>query len=238
LAPGLHIPSADDINRLTLEPLPVVKEKIAESINMTPSDITIPDATAAGLASLDKALRDAILGRNPGAGDGKGTGTSGQSGTGKGGIGADDSVARSMRWVMRFDIQNGQDYLRQLSVLKATLLIPIPPENRQMIIVTDLSSGSPNRIATEQEVNDLARQMRFCDINAKAVSEIGMAFKLNFSPACIFAFFPKQLEERLAQDEVAFNGRKAKDIAETIFKITVTGDSYTIKVIEQTLRTK
>ena len=139
---------------------------------------------------------------------------------------------------MRFQVQDGRDYLRQLSLLKAIVLVPIPPTNKDMMIFKDLTNGSPNRAATSAEIDELSRQMRFCDITSKAVLEIAQTFRLNFTPQCFFAFFPKELEARLARDEENFRGRKAKDIEETIFKVTVHGDSYQIRVEDQTAKKK
>jgi hypothetical protein len=240
IASGFTKPTISDYQRLNPTPLPQLKQEMQDRIQMTDPDIKIPDSEVAGLSALDQQLRDKFenFGQRKGDGNSTGSGSTGQVGSGPGGFGADSTRARSMRWVMRFQVSDGKDYLRQLSVLKATVLIPVPPENKEMMIFQDLVSGSPNRAATAKEIDDLSRQMRFCDVSAKAVNEIGSAFRLRFNPLCFFAFFPKPLEEKLAKDEENYKGRKAKDIEETIFKVSVTGNSYTITIVDQTPRKK
>ncbi|MFO0938244.1 MAG: hypothetical protein U0798_17195 [Gemmataceae bacterium] len=235
---GTYQPSAQDFANLkTPQALPRIQD-IQDKLNAesTESDIKMPESDQLAYASLDKALADKLLGigQNKGEGGSTGRGNSGQVGSGPGGFGADSTRARSMRWVMRFNVQDGRDYLRQLAVLKATVLIPIPPANKDMMIFKDLTSGQPNRLATTAEIDELSRQMRFCDITSKATIEIASTYKLNFTPQCFFAFFPKDLEARLARDEENFRGRKAKDIEETIFSVTVRGESFDIRIVDQT----
>jgi hypothetical protein len=238
IAIGMTRPSESDLNRINPTPLPEVNQQILDQIKMTDPDIKVPAAEMAALSILDQSIRDKLIthGQRKGDGNSTGSGATGQVGDGPGGFGSDSTRARSMRWVMRFQVTDGRDYLRQLAILKATLLIPVPPANSQMMIFTDLAAGTPNRVATTKEIEDLSRQMRFCDITAKAVMEIGSTFRLNFTPQCFFAFFPKPLEEKLAKDEENFKNRKSKDIEETIFKVTVTGNSYSITIVDQTPR--
>jgi hypothetical protein len=243
IARGMSAPKPEDFAKLKLpDTLPKVKQDIQDrlKIDSPDTDIKVPDAEAAALATLDAALRDKMLGIGQQKGDGSstGSGATGQVGSGPGGFGTDSTRARSMRWVLRFTFQDGRDYLRQLSLLKATILIPIPPTNNDMMIFKDLSTGAPNRPATAAEIDDLSRQMRFCEITSKSVQEIGQAFRLNFTPQSYFAFFPKDLEARLARDEENYRGRKAKDIEETIFKVTVNGNNFDIRIEDQTPKKK
>jgi hypothetical protein len=240
VAKGFSPPTADDIARLNLpQPLPEIKNKLIQDYNLDSTDasIKIPDDQAAAYASLDKALQDKFLGQQKGDGNSDGRGSTGQVGKGPGGFGADSTRARSMRWVMRFNVQDGRDYLRQLTLLKATILVPIPPQNKDMRIFRgNLLEGKPNRLATDSEIDELKRQMRFCDITAKAVAEVAAAFKLDFTPQSFFAFFPKDLEEKLARMEENYKGRKAKDIEETKFEVRIRGDQYEFIIIDQILR--
>ena len=243
VARGMSAPTPEDFAKQKLpSTLPEVKKNIEDIIktDAPDSDIKVPDSEAAALASLDQALRDKMLGIGQQKGDGTstGSGATGQVGSGPGGFGADSTRARSMRWVMRFQVTDGRDYLRQLSILKATLLVPVPPANKEMMIFKDLITGSPNRLATAGEIDELSRQMRFCDITSKAVDQIAREFRLNFTPQSFFAFFPKDLEAKLAKDEENFRGRKAKDIEETIFAVSVRDGSYDIRIVDQTPKKK
>ena len=239
---GMTAPTPEDFAKFNLPSLPDAKQIYEDQIKAESpnADIKLPDHEVAALSQLDAALRDKMLGIGQQKGDGNSTGrgSSGQVGDGPGGFGSDSTRARSMRWVMRFQIQNGRDYLRQLAILKATVLIPIPPANKEMMIFKDLTTGAPNRQATSAEIDELSRQMRFCDITSKAVAEIAQTFHLSFTPQCFFAFFPKDLEARLARDEENYRGRKAKDIEETIFKVTITDGSFEIRIVDQTPKKK
>lgn len=243
VARGFSAPTQDELNNMKLpSPLPKVKQDIDDIIKLDSpnADIKMPDHEYAAISQLDAALQKKMLGIGQQKGDGPSTGrgTTGQVGDGPGGYGSDSTRARSMRWVMRFQVQDGRDYLRQLALMKATVLVPIPPDNKEMMIFKDLTTGAPNRPATSAEMDVLLRQMRFCDITQKAVVEIAQTYKLNFTPQSFFAFFPKELEEKLARDEENFRGRKSKDIEETIFSVTITGQSFSIRIVDQTAKKK
>lgn len=215
------------------------KKQVNETIKVNAPDatITIPDDQLAIYQSLSDELRDKLIGAKKGAGPGPGRGADGSSGTGPGGTGADNTLARSMRWVMKFSVRDGRDYLRQLGLMNATLLVPIPPGNKQMMIFEDLANPKPGRIASDSDIDRLSRQMRFSDVSEDAVKEVARALGINsFSPQAFFAFFPKDLEDDLAKKERDFRRKKAEDIEETKFRVTVTGNTFRIDVVDQKMK--
>jgi hypothetical protein len=142
-----------------------------------------------------------------------------------------------MRWVMKFSVRDGKDYVGQLGLMKATLLVPIPPGNKQMMIFEDLRNPQPGRIASDSDIDRLSRQMRFSDVSDDAVKEVAKALGItSFTPQAFFAFFPKDLEEDLAKKERDFRRKRTEDIEETKFQVTVRGNTFDVKVVDQKLK--
>ncbi len=234
LARGESAPKPSDFAQLPNN-LPEVREEVKKQIlDLDPSAVgSIPDEKAAALAALDKALRDKLMGERRGSGPGAGSGNTGQEGTGPGGTGADSTRARSIRWVLRFRTRDGRDYLSQLKAMRATVMVPIPPENKQMYIFRDLDNPKPGTTATEADLAVAARQIQFSDFRRESVVGVGQALGLSFTPTVFMAFFPADLEKELARLEVAYRNRRPEDIEETVFMVTVRGGEPALVVVEQ-----
>jgi hypothetical protein len=239
LAPGFSPPTPEMLEKFKPQiPPEDLKKQINESIKIDAPDasIKIPEDQLTVYSSLDKELRDKLIGARKGQGPGQGRGFDG-SGTGPGGSGADNTLARSMRWVMKFSVRDGRDYVGQLGLMKATLLVPIPPVNKQMMIFEDLRNPQPGRIASDSDIDRLSRQMRFSDVSDDAVKEVARALGITgFTPQAFFAFFPKDLEDDLAKKERDFRRKRTEDIEETKFKVTVTGNTFRVEVVEQKMK--
>jgi hypothetical protein len=153
---------------------------------------------------------------------------------GEKGPGADATLARSMRWVMKFNVRDGKEYVAQLAVLKAVILVPVPPANAKMMLFDDLAHPKPSKLAGDADLDKLSKQIRFRDTNDEAVKEITAALGItSFKPQAFFAFFPKEVEDELAKKEREFLGLKPEEIRETIFRVTVRNGAYEIAVIDQ-----
>lgn len=233
LAKGDSAPTQKDFATLP-NTLPEIQEVKKQMIDFDPSATgSIPDEKAAAYASLDQALRDKLLGEKRGSGPGAGSGSTGQTGTGPGGTGADSTRARSLRWILRFRTRDGRDYLNQLKALNATVMVPIPPENKQMYIFRDLDNPKPGTIASDADIALLSRQIQFSDFRRESVEGVGRALGLNYKPTLFWAFFPVELEKQLARLEVAYRNRRPEDIEETIYQVTVRNGEFTLVVVEQ-----
>ncbi len=234
LAKGESAPTPKDFATLPNN-LPEVQQDVKKQIlDIDPSAVgSIPDEKAAAYAALDKALRDKLLGERRGSGPGAGSGNTGQTGTGPGGVGADSTRARSLRWILRFRTRDGRDYLDQLKALGATVMVPVPPENKQMYLFRDLTNPKPGTIATDADIAVLARQIQFSDFRRESVEGIGRALNLNYTPSVFWAFFPTDLEQQLSRLEVAYRNRRPEDIEETIFMVTVRNGEPALVVVEQ-----
>ncbi len=238
LAIGQTAPTQQDREQLALpQDLPQVKDDIQRAIEAEDptSNVPLPDDKAAAYGTLDKQLRDKLLGigGQKGAGSGPGKGDSGQAGSGPGGTGPDSTRARSIRWVLRFRTAGGRDYLNQIMALRGVILVPVEGTNKQMYIFRDLANPRPGTIASDSDIAQLSRQIQFSDFRRASVQQVGEALGLGYTPKVFWAFFPADLEAELARLEVAYRNRRPENIEETVFEVTVRGGQYSLVVAEQ-----
>jgi hypothetical protein len=166
-----------------------------------------------------------------GKGPGEGKGESGVEGPGASNKGdATSSSNRAVRWELIFDTTSGDDYVRQLAAMKATLVIPQPPDWQANKAYRDLTLGR----ATGEDF-DIARLpgLFFIDDAADSAGRVARSLGLAFSPPKFIAFFPKDVEEDLAAKERAYRMRKESEIFSTKFKIVMRDGKPTPVVIEQ-----
>ncbi|MFM8272983.1 MAG: hypothetical protein ACKODX_11700 [Gemmata sp.] len=214
------------------------KENIQKIVLEDPNGkLPVAAANAAAYSQLDDALRKKLLGVGSQKGDGKqpGSGFDGSPGSGVGGTGADSTRARGLRWVLRFQVANGRDYLDQLKAMSAELLFPVPG-GKDSVYVRDITNPSGQRVASDADLRGLANKIQFSDTRRDAVQGVAGAMGLDFTPKTFFAFFPKGLEEDLARLETSYRNRRAEDIEETVFRVTVRGDRYEFVVAEQQIK--
>ena len=206
----------------------------------------LPDATgsipiaapnAAAISMLDESIRKKLLGARQGAGGGAGRGDDGSKGSGPGGTGADSTRARGLRWVLRFRVSSGRDYVDQLKAMGAEILIPLPPDGKRCALVSDLSNPS-QKIASDADMDRLAGKIQFGEPRKDQVKDVCDALKINApsTPTTFWACFPEGLEEELARKETGFRNRRAEDIEMTIFRIVVRGGKYELIVDEQKIK--
>lgn len=219
--------------------LPQVTEDLKKVVDLDDpnSNVGVSPQNAAAYTAVDDTLKKKLLGIGSQKGDGQnqGKGFEGTKGTGPGGSGADSTRARSLRWVMRFRTKSGADYVEQLAAMKAIILVPLPPDNKQCLIVKDLRNPSINRMATDDDLKELARQVKFSDTRPDSVRNVCEVLGIKSEGVKSFwAFFPKGLEDELARKETGFRGRQADAIDETVFSVRIRGDAFEIVVVEQT----
>lgn len=217
--------------------LPAIRDMARQKLNLDDAgDTPISDFNAKSYAEVDKALLDKLM--NPGVrkgdGPGQGTGSDNTKGAGPGGTGASSTRARSLRWVMRFSTSDGQDYVNQLASLGAVILVPLPPDYRECLYFTDLKNPSRRRKSTEDDLRQLAGQIKFIDTRPSSVGGVCAALGVTEPARSFWVFFPKGLEDQLAQKETGYRNRRAEDIEETIFRVITRGGGYEIVVDDQT----
>jgi hypothetical protein len=230
-------PTPADLARPELpQDLNQVKEELAEKLKIDPTDnIPIPDNVAAAFGALDKELQDKLTGAQKGRPGGSGKGDD-VGGTGVGGTGADSTRARGLRWVLRFKTTSGRDYLAQLKAMKAIVMIPVPPDNKKMIIIRDPGNPRTDEYATDADIAAQGNKIQFQDVRKESNEAIAEALRLPRVPSAFWAFFPKGLEEEMSRMEVAYQNKRAEDIKETIFQVIVTGGEARLKVVAQRLK--
>lgn len=209
----------------------MLDDPAAEKLSISPLNVE-------GYKQLNDNLRKKLLsgGSQQGSGPGPGKGNEGPPGPGVGGQGADSTRARGLRWVLRFRVANGRDYLEQLRAMGAEILVPIPPGEDECLLFPDLKDLNSKRTASAADFRRLAGQIKFSDTRREAVQGVAGALGLDITPKTFWAFFPKELEDKLARLETGYRNRRADDIEETIFRVTVRGGSYEFVVDEQTAK--
>jgi len=198
-------------------------------------NLPISDANAAAYAGLEESVRKKLLGTRQGAGPEKGSGFDGSKGKGPGGTGADSTFGRNMRWVLRFKVRDGQDYLDQLRSMGAEILVPIPDSDK-CILIADISKPDVQKTASDDDMRRLADKIKFSDSRPEAVRSVSRTLHLDFSPKSFWAFFPKKIEDELSSKETNYRNRRAEDIEETIFRVAIRGGSYELVVDEQKIK--
>jgi hypothetical protein len=216
------------LNQVIEDPL-----KLPELTQKNTRTITPPNAAIQGLAALSKDARaeafEGLAAPKGGGGTGRGGGKGSGIGTGEGehaGAGKESTLnnrqKRTLRWTMTFNTANGEDYLRQLSALKAILAVPVPQGGAYWVF--DLSHGRHHPV-TKTNLNYLKR-IFWVDKTTGSVRNLAGALGLQQQPPWIAAFFPVSLEQKLLKKELAYarehTGRqdiREDNIKETQFEI-------------------
>jgi hypothetical protein len=188
----------------------------------------------AGIQKMSRDARDQLMkglaqgtgqAGNPNAPRGPGDGGN----NGKGGTGTlSQSQKRVMRWTMLFDTQSGADYVRQLDALGAIIGVPMP--NEQYKIIRNLKQKP-----AQGQVEDLTKINRifWVDNNPESVQSLANGLGLKPTPELLVAFFPKNLEEKLAKLERDYKKLEEDQILETRFRVVKKGGVYEPVVLDQ-----
>jgi hypothetical protein len=254
------LPPRDDVAKKTNEPvIPVIPdEKPQKDVLPIPTAINfdeyIKNNTAAKdaiakMSPLDKELVKGLAGgngqrRQKGLGSGTGGGEGSGVGPGKGsGVGPGEEkmlnkrIERKNRWVMNFSTFDGHDYAKQLEDLGAIVAAPMPGEGGKYSVIKNLARPGKKEVMT-----DLASLQRiwWTDDNPRSVRELSQALEMKFIPPVLIAFFPQDLEARLADMEMEYAKKhgtmkdvKEEMIGETVFQVKRRGAKYQPEVSEQ-----
>lgn len=218
--------------------LPEIKEELQKTIRLIDptGNLPITSANAAAYESLDRTVRDRLLGASRGSGPGKGKGSDDTTGAGPGGTGANSTLGRNMRWTLRFKVTSGRDYLEQLKAMGAKILIPVPG-TEQSILIEDLGNPAQRRTVGTNDLGKYAGLLKFVDNRRDVVNAMLGTLGLNDVRAtALCAVFTKEIEEDLARKEKNFRNRRPEDIEETVFRVIVRGGEFETVVDEQKAR--
>ena len=220
------------------EKLPEIKEKMEQTIKaIDPTgNLPISSTNAQAYESLSESVKNKLLGQRQGAGPGQGSGYDGTQGKGPGGNGADSTLGRNLRWVLRFKVQSGRDYLDQLRTMGAELLLPEPATDK-CILIADLNKPGDQRLASDNDMRRLGSKVKFSDSRPEIVRAVAKELGISgFTPKSFWAFFPKELENDLSKKEKGYRNRNPEDIEETIFLVTVNGTNFDFRVVDQKVK--
>jgi len=217
--------------------LPEVKDELTKKFQAEDPDsqVAFTDKNAAVYGGLGQELRDKLLGigGTKGSGGGPGSGD-GPNQPGEGGKGANGTRARSLRWVLLFKTYSGRDYLDQLGAIGAEVAVPLPPDNKELLLFRNLKNPGRGERMTQDQLIRLSGQMQFSDIKRESVRSVSEALGLDFTPNSFWAFFPRGAEDELAKLEKGYNNLQPEAIAETKFRVEIVGGRYRFVVSEQT----
>jgi hypothetical protein len=124
------------------------------------------------------------------------------------------------RWVISFDTKDGNDYLRQLEALGATLAVPAGGAGKWLVI-RDLS-----RRPAKPEPGDPSKLegLFWLEESAGSLRSLAKALGLDRTPERVVVWLPRYVEDEMARKARAFAGRKEEDVGQTHFKF-IRGDT-------------
>lgn len=156
-------------------------------------------------------------------------------GTGGPGLGlgpGDGGVPREQRWSIVYNPgQTAEEYARQLDALGVELAVVSGPN--QLTYVSSFSSDEPTkRFGTGQGDE---RLYFLWQGRGRKASDVALLQKagIDVGEGVVIQFYPKKVENTLAQLEVRYRGRQPGEIRVTRFSVVPKGDSYGFAVLAQ-----
>jgi hypothetical protein len=146
-------------------------------------------------------------------------------------------VTRESRWVFEFPAgQTEAEYARLLDQFNIELATP---EGRNTFAYASNFQGVP---ATRTGLTRQESRIYFSwssptrkKFDVQLLTKAGIKVDAN---SIIIQFFPKDLENKLAQKESLFKGRQPGEIRKTRFQFVASGNSFDIRVVDQTPQPK
>jgi hypothetical protein len=233
--------STEKIDVAGADPAPFASNNEEEAGDFEePSVQTAPGAMLDAVAEAGSGLAEVDLGPvMPNGGPVASGKRASKLGTGGPGLGfgpGDGGVAREQRWSIIYNTgQSPEEYARQLDALGVELAVVVGQD--QLLYVSNFSSNQPTkRYGSGRSDGRLyfvwqgrVRKQADLDLLRKAGVEVG--------EGVVLQFYPKGVEDQLAQLEVRYRGRQPGEIRVTRFSVVPRGDGYGFKVLAQeTLR--
>jgi len=205
-----------------------------------PSVQVAPGAMLDAVAEAGSGLAEVDLGPMMPSGGAVASGKrASKRGTGGPGLGfgpGDGGVAREQRWSIVFSTeQTPEEYARQLDALGVELAVVAGPD--QLIYLSKLSSPEPTKRYGSGRSDD--RLYFLWQGRGRKASDLALLRKagIDVGEGIVLQFYPKGVEEQLAQLEVRYRGRQPGEIRVTRFSVVPRDNGYGFQVIAQeTLR--
>lgn len=154
----------------------------------------------------------------------------GRVGFGPGGTG-DGGVRREQRWSVVYNPgQTPEEYARQLDAFGVEIGVI---KNNTMTYISKLSAATPQtRLGQHASDN---RLFFVWQSNTRKASDVELLRKagIEVGDSPIFHFYPKAVEDTLAQMEVRHKGRQPAEIKATRFSVVSKGGSYGFAILAQ-----
>lgn len=156
-------------------------------------------------------------------------------GTGGPGLGlgpGDGGVPREQRWSIVYNPgQTPDEYARQLDALKVELAVVSGPN--QLTYVSNFSAATPTTRRGSGHGDD--RLYFLWQGRGRKASDVALLQKagIEVGDGVVIQFYPKQVENTLAQLEVRYRGKQPAEIRVTRFSVVPKGDGYGFTVLAQ-----
>lgn len=156
-------------------------------------------------------------------------------GTGGPGLGlgpGDGGVPREQRWSIIYNPgQTADEYAHQLDALKVELAVVTGPN--QLTYASNFSDPTPTTRRGSGQGDD--RLYFLWQGRGRKASDVALLRKagLEVGDGVVLQFYPKPVENTLAQLEVRYRGRQPAEIRVTRFSVVPKGDSYGFVVLAQ-----
>jgi hypothetical protein len=206
----------------------------------TPQVMQTPGAILDAAAEAGTSLADVDIGAVMPSGGPVASGKrASKLGTGGPGLGfgpGDGGVPAEQRWSIVYNPgQTLDEYARQLDALGVELAVVIGPN--QLAFVSQFADARPTvRYGSQQGDN---RLYFLWQGRGRKASDVALLKKagIDVGEGVVIQFYPKGVEEQLAQLEVRYRGRQPAEIRVTRFSVVPRGDGYGFSVLAQeTLR--
>lgn len=158
------------------------------------------------------------------------------SGTGRRALGSGSGLRgfpREQRWYVRFsDRQSLDEYAQQLDAFGIEFGAII---GDKLIYVSKFATARPQ---TRTVIGGAAEDRLYMTWQGGARKQADLQLfrkaGVDVGSGAILHFYPKPIENQLAQIELAYHNRKAHEIRRTYFEVVPAGKGYEFKVIRQT----
>jgi hypothetical protein len=150
-------------------------------------------------------------------------------------------VIRADRWGIAMRYSNGEELFAEWAKMKVIIVLPEgDPDAKndftKFRVYRDLTTKPPEgKVETGATLNTLDR-VWFFDPNRDSVGEMAKYLKLEKPPKFIAYFIPRELEEELLKQELAFANKTEAELNEgwqTTFQISRDGEKFVARVLEQ-----
>lgn len=201
-----------------------------------PSVMATPAAMLDAVAEAGSSLAEVDLGAvMPSGGmiaSGKRSSKLGSGGPGLGYGPGDGGIPAEQRWSIVYNSgQTAEEYARQLDALGVEFAVVSGPN--QLTFVSNFSAASPTKRYGNGQGDD--RLYFLWQGKGRRASDVALLRKagIEVGDGVLMQFYPKGVEQQLAQIEVRFRGRQPGEIRFTRFSVVPKGDGYGFQVLAQ-----